>query len=370
MPEAAVLDPIQKLHRDIKKAAIDLSENEVRYLVDYYYIAQEDRKRSFNQEKSLEKGDEPHDVISWLAKQSKSLEDTIKAALGVWAAGRPAGAWAQSICGIGPVISAGLLAHIDIDQAPTVGHIWSFAGLDPSRTWVGREKFENIAKNHDGDLNKILDTVAAESGISRAKLEGMVLNDNKKITLKNLKAKATKRPFNAQLKSLVAFKLGECFVKVQNNDKDIYGAVFAQKKAVEIERNDAGLFVGQAADKLKKYKIKKDTDAYAWYSGSLTPENAATLRLMENKKEGDARKLAGEPGSGLAMLPPAHIHARARRYVVKLFLAHFHEALWREKYGNADKLPMPYIFTDQAKKLGLGDHTHLFKFPDPEGIFA
>ena len=43
--------------------------------------------------------------------------------------------WARSIYGIWPVLAAGLLAHIDIEQAPTVGHIWSFAGLDPTKKW-------------------------------------------------------------------------------------------------------------------------------------------------------------------------------------------------------------------------------------------
>lgn len=46
----------------------------------------------------------------------------------------------NSIHGIGPVISAGLLAHIDIHRAVTVGHIWRFAGLDPSVKWLKKTK--------------------------------------------------------------------------------------------------------------------------------------------------------------------------------------------------------------------------------------
>ncbi len=34
------------------------------------------------------------------------------------------------------------------------------------------------------------------------------------------------------------------------------------------------------------------------------------------------RKL--KPGKGVAMLPPNHIHSRARRWAVKLFLSHAH----------------------------------------------
>ena len=48
--------------------------------------------------------------------------------------------WLQAQRGIGPIITAGLVAHIDITRAPTAGHIWSFAGLNPEMKW--REKTE------------------------------------------------------------------------------------------------------------------------------------------------------------------------------------------------------------------------------------
>ena len=41
------------------------------------------------------------------------------------------------------------------------------------------------------------------------------------------------------------------------------------------------------------------------------------------------------------MLPPAHIHARAKRWVVKLFLAHWHEVAFCERLGTMP--PKPYV---------------------------
>ena len=42
----------------------------------------------------------------------------------------------RSIVGIGPVITAGFLAHIDIAKAPTVGHVpGGSADLDPTVKW-------------------------------------------------------------------------------------------------------------------------------------------------------------------------------------------------------------------------------------------
>src|SRR3990167_10769230 len=171
------LNPITRLSRDLKEAAATLSPDEARYLVDAYYQIQEYRKAASNQVRSLVEAKEPHAVILWLAEQNESLESQIKRALDRWSDANAVGQWAKSIVGIGPVISAGLLAHIDIAKAPTVGHIWRFAGLDPTLVWE----------------------------------------------------KKTKRPFNAQLKTL-CWKIGESFVKTCNNVASQYGPVYLARK--------------------------------------------------------------------------------------------------------------------------------------------
>ena len=52
------LEPLQKLTKDIRAAAAHLTDHEARFLVDYYYIAQEDRKRSTNQVRALDESKE------------------------------------------------------------------------------------------------------------------------------------------------------------------------------------------------------------------------------------------------------------------------------------------------------------------------
>ena len=138
--------------------------------------------------------------------------------------------------------------------------------------------------------------------------------------------KGQKRPFNAALKVL-AFKIGESFVKVQNNDKDVYGKLFVQRKAFEAARNERGELADQAVAKLAKFKIGKDTDAYKAYS--------------------------------VGKLPPAHIHARARRWTVKLLLAHTWEEMYRRHYGKAPPLPYP------VSHLG---HAHKIERPNPTSL--
>lgn len=250
------LDPVQRLQRDIRTSAAVLGPREARYLVDTYYAMQEDRIADDNQVRALVNSAEPHAVLAWLANQHSTLEKQIAGALKVYAEAHPVGRWAMSICGIGPIISAGLLAHIDIQRCPTVGHIWRFAGLDPTTRWE----------------------------------------------------KGQKRPHNAKLK-VVCWKAGESFVKVKHRPDDVYGKVYAERKALEEERNAAGLYADQAAAVLAAKRIGKDTEARKHYE-------------------------AGR-------LPPAHIHARAKRYAVKLFLSHWHHVAWEAATGSPP--PKPYV---------------------------
>ncbi len=263
-------EPLVKLQKDERLAAATLSRDEARFLVDAYYTWQEARKRSDNQVRALGESGEPHEVLNWLADNSAMIEDSIKAALGSYSQATELGQWAESIRGIGPVISAGLLAHIDIEQAPTVGHIWRFAGLDPTMTW----------------------------------------------------GKGEKRPWNADLKTL-CWKIGESFVKVSNHDEDIYGHIYAERKEQEQAKNEAGEFSDQATAALEHKRYGKDTVARKFY----------------------------EDGQ----LPPAHIHARAKRYAVKLFLSHWHHVAYELRFGKAP--PKPYIMTQEG-------HAHFLAPPN------
>lgn len=262
--------------KDLREAALVLGKDEIRFLVDTYYQMQANRIAANNQVGSIqrqaaknEQPPEPHRVLSWLAESNEYLENRIKYLLDKYTDSVPLGVWCKSICGIGPVITAGLITHIDITKAPTAGHIWAFAGLT-EKEW----------------------------------------------------AKGQKRPFNATLKKL-CFLIGESFVKVSNNENDFYGKFYKQRKEWEIDQNEAGLRKEDAAKKLAKFNIGKSTDAYAAYSQGK--------------------------------LPPAHIHARARRYAVKMFLSHYHHAAYVLHYGKEP--PVPYI-------LAHGDHAHYIAPPN------
>jgi hypothetical protein len=219
---AATPDPerrtsIVRLSRDLALAAQSMTLDEARYLVDAYYVSQEARKRTDNQQFSM--ATEPHLLLAWLSDQNETLESQIKRALDRFTDTHQIGAWLKKMYGIGPVLAAGLIAHIDIDKAVTAGHIWRYAGLDPTSVW----------------------------------------------------AKGTKRPWNASLKTLT-WKCGQSFMKFSNHPDCFYGHIYKERKEYEIRRNVAGGMAQTAADILAKRKIGSTTAAYAHLSkGQLPP---------------------------------------------------------------------------------------------------
>jgi len=213
-----ITDSVSRLTRDLRSSAVTLGADEARFLVDTYYAMQKQRIRDANQSRALSGDAEPHAVLDWLMEQHSVLENQVKRALGAYAEGSVIGQWMLAVRGIGPVISAGLLAHIDITQCPTVGHIWSFAGLDPSREW----------------------------------------------------GKGEKRPWNASLKTL-CWKLGESFVKTKGHEEAVYGAIYDQRKEYEANKNAAMEYRDQAEEILRRrpkhaqaatYKIGKLPDGH------------------------------------------------------------------------------------------------------------
>jgi hypothetical protein len=75
------------------------------------------------------------------------LEKQMVTVLDQWTNSFRAGQWAKSQVGIGPILAAGVNAHINIEKAPTVGHIWRFAGLDPNTIWMSRENAAKMVKD-------------------------------------------------------------------------------------------------------------------------------------------------------------------------------------------------------------------------------
>ena len=265
--EASLKPLINRLTRDVKAAATQLSDREARYLVDLYYTMQDQRIRVSGQERSAAADGEPCAALSFVVDQARALEERVKSLLDSYSTSQPVGVWSRGRKGIGPVLAAGLMAHIDIEKAPTYGNIWSFAGLNPTVTW----------------------------------------------------GKGEKRPYNMRLKVL-CWKIGESFVKQSGREDAFYGALYKERKQLEEQWNAEGRNKEAAEAGMAKYG--KTTEAYKHCA-------------------------AGH-------LPPAHVHARAKRWVVKLFLSHWHHVAYASRYGKPPARPYP------VEHMG---HAHVIEVP-------
>ena len=356
---------LNRLDRDLRSAAEYLGPEEARFLVDMYYQMQDVRIRFRNQQRQTEAHSEPNRVITWGLENIRRAENDIKRALGSFAEAYSVGRWCLSNHGIGPVISAGLLAHLDIRNTPTVGKWWRFAGLDPSRSWHGKEDAKQMLGQvglHSGVKKLTLakaQELAALCNVNHVRLQQIWADGFAKSKKYNaLEKYLAARPWNAELKSLCAFKMGECFVKFQNAEACDYGHLFQARKALEVERNMQGAFSDQAAKILSKENRRADAYATKWMQGCWAAEHMAeVLTLGQAQRLTYLNKKVGEPGSGVAMLAPAHIHARARRYAVKIFMSHLHHVMYVD-YNNGEAPPKPFIIENSD-----GVHTHTIPIP-------
>lgn len=260
-------DLFKALRKDLRTIGTRLSREEIRLVIDTYYDLQQYRIAAAGRQRSLSDDDRTTVLQGWLTDQMLMSEKAIAYVMDKFTDADPMGQWSKRWLGVGPVLSAAFSAYIDITKAPTVGHIWRFAGLDPSVEWKRGEK----------------------------------------------------RPWNAQLK-VTCWKLGESFVKVSKSTKPegYYGRLYAERKAQEVARNDAGEFAEQARRVLGMKKIRDPETRACYESGKL---------------------------------PKGHVNARAKRWTVKIFLAHWHAEAYRQHYGVEPPKPYPIAILGHAHDM-------------------
>jgi len=327
-PDKKIPEVVVRMTRDIAKAAATMSAKEARFLVDQYYIMQDQRKRSNNQVRALGEAKEPNSVLVWLAEQDTVLENQLKRAMDEYTKAHPMGKWMRSIYGIGPVLSAGILAHIDISKCPTAGTIWRFAGLDFSVKWESTKETLRILKDPaifpgHPDVRELIPLAAAYFGRKEATLIRYMTDKETNtvmMTLTELAKAIARQPWNAKLKVL-CWKIGQSFLKFSNEEKCYYGHLYKQRKAYEVQRNESG--------------------------GNVELAKVLILDIENHATEAYKALLKGK-------LPPGQLDARAQRWAVKIFLSHLHAAWYKVHFK-----------TDPPKPFAIAILGHAHEIPPP-----
>lgn len=308
--------------------------NSARMLVDMFYSMQEMRKRTANQVLAIRQGADPagdKEGPQFILAQMQTMEDNARLFLQTYVQGHPLWPWFAAVPGIGPVLAAGLVAHLGgRPLPPTVGHWWRFAGLDPSQQWLGQDKLKSLWDTLDGDLEMRTRTLSYRIGRDPETVIRDATTNHKTGEVSSLtKAKALKAlariPYNRPLKTL-CWKIGDSMVKLGGRQDAFYAKFYRDRKAREIARNENG----------ERAELAQRTLA-------ARPNHAQAAIYREGK------------------LPDGRIDLMARRATVKLFLSHLHELWYREEHGKNPPHPFSTVIQGHAHYIPP-PYQHVFRW--------
>lgn len=317
-----------KLSKDIKTKILSvhsISRAEIRTLVNIFYQMQKIRIALREQIRSIEQGKSNGGenkevniaVLDFILTNATVLENNIKTSLELFVQSTEEGRWLLAIKGIGPVLAAGLLGHLDVTDKDYATQFINFAGLnDNNRPWLGVSKSEAIVKEVMGDAKKLDDDMVREIAQKTQWSYNYLLSKAYKVSEKTGKGSWNKQklinacatiPYNKSLKVLM-YKVGSSFQWNCNKPDSKYGSLFNQRRDYEMNKNEAGEYAEQAHDIItSKNWSDKTSDVYKTY----------------------------ESGK----LPKGHINMRAMRWTEKIFLSHLFEEMYRVRN---DKIPPRY----------------------------
>lgn len=259
-----------------------LSVGEVRHLMDIF--TQTQKRRVALQLYANAKGPTP--VVLDMIERLQSLEKVAVRYANRALRGDPTYEWLRGIKGVGPTLAALVMAYVHPSKFPSPAAMWAYLGLSPNK---GRDT---------GDWN-----------------------------------------YDRRGKT-IAFKLAISQIMVEGD----YRPWYDKRKAYEWEKNFRGENAKVALARAKEYG--KDTEAYLWASGALDP--AKVREFLADPKPFTPGRLGGlmaEPGKGVPMIPPAHVEARARRWLAKLMLDH----LWQvHYYYTTGQVWVPYVIAHKG----------------------
>lgn len=123
--------------------------------------------------------------------------------------------------------------------------------------------------------------------------------------------------WNPELRSR-CYLISDSFIKTKSRPQDVYGHIYQAQKDKYLQKNEEGGFAEAAKNSLEREKAKKNP----------------SKEVMKANEEGKLTLL--------------HIDNMARRYAVKLFLAHFHDVWYYTHFNTLPPNPYPIVHLGHA----------------------
>lgn len=144
--------------------------SEIRFLIDRYYSIQEHRIAMQLQIIQCEKENIPVETVKYYHQQFHTLEKDIEKHIGKVVKKHPL--WKnflKDVKGIGPVIAASFIAHVDIAKCTHASSLWRYCGLAVD---LNTGRAERLTKGKKISWNPFMKTVAWKIGESFIKTKG------------------------------------------------------------------------------------------------------------------------------------------------------------------------------------------------------
>lgn len=165
LPESGYYEPAsfsvdRKQINAIKQSAINMasqSKESLKCLVSFYYqyqgqrIANDDRIRKISKGMNKNGNEDSMLALKYLADSNREMEKQLKAMLGAYSVTTKVGKWLNDIVGIGPCISAGLLAYFNISEnMRSCQSFYNYAGLnDNNIPWLSKDDVKKVMNKAD-----------------------------------------------------------------------------------------------------------------------------------------------------------------------------------------------------------------------------
>ena len=293
----------------IRAAAVDMSKREVRFLIETHQkwlaLYQSTRSRaSFLHEQS-----QNNENIKFLSKSVLGMRNDITGFLGLWVENHPAAKYFRdNVNGVGPFIAAGLAAYIDIDKCKNhYSSVWFYAGLTPNSR-------PPLQKEADELIQMALDKFVEKHGDKAHK-------DHVRFI-----ANALNRSYEKMLK-YCSRKSGPL------NWRSIYGAIVHPQYCVALK-----LLCNSLGNDIIKHKsLYQDLYRYRHNYETKNNNDFAYKKLADTQFKRfnfDPKKVAYK-AYAQGKLPQGHVNARARRWAVKVLLAHYYQIEYYIQHGEA-----------------------------------
>lgn len=301
----------------------------LRWLVSEYYAIQAHRIRAGNRAFGLERdaGLSPaveEKIREWLGARLSKNEAEIKAAVQSQVNEHPLWSeWLKEVRGVGPCIAGGVIAYVSGEHfCAADGRTANPCGEKVTRTLKVESRIPGEPDIEiTGDYFRTVGIATWPSVSKFWTYCGYGLDANGLIQRRRAGVRGNWSPAMKQ----IAWKAGESFVR----SGDGYRALYEQAKARIVAKAPEDIALSEPDERLLGRLLSDPVGEHK--AGSMI--TLARLKAL--------RTLALTPSASVRVgLRPAHADARARRWTVKVFLAHLWQR-WREIEG----LPVsdPYV---------------------------